>query len=73
MVPKEGIEPSQIALHDFESCASTNSATSAIIFYMVARGRIELPTQGFSILCSTTELPRLDNFFKKYPSDFIDE
>ncbi len=25
---------------------------------MVARGRIELPTQGFSVLCSTTELPR---------------
>ena len=25
---------------------------------MVARSRIELPTQGFSGLCSTTELPR---------------
>ena len=24
----------------------------------VPRGRIELPTQGFSVLCSTTELPR---------------
>ena len=29
VVPKEGIEPSWIAPHDFESCASTNSATSA--------------------------------------------
>jgi hypothetical protein len=25
---------------------------------VVPRGRIELPTRGFSILCSTTELPR---------------
>jgi hypothetical protein len=25
---------------------------------MVARGRIELPTHGFSVHCSTTELPR---------------
>ena len=28
-VPKEGIEPSLLTEHDFESCASTNSATSA--------------------------------------------
>ena len=30
---------------------------------MVPRGRIELPTQGFSGLCSTTELPWLIFFF----------
>ncbi len=29
MVPKEGLEPSWIAPHDFESCAYANSATSA--------------------------------------------
>jgi hypothetical protein len=29
LVPKERIELSWIAPHDFESCASTNSATSA--------------------------------------------
>gem|GEM_PF-3264897 len=27
MVGEEGIEPSPLARHDFESCASTNSAT----------------------------------------------
>ena len=29
------------------------------IIGVVPRGRIELPTQGFSVLRSTTELPRL--------------
>src|SRR5713101_4974016 len=29
MVPVEGIEPTLLAEHDFESCASTNSATRA--------------------------------------------
>ncbi len=29
IVPKEGIEPSLSKEHDFESCASTNSATLA--------------------------------------------
>jgi hypothetical protein len=28
-VPKEGIEPSFLSEHDFESCASAYSATSA--------------------------------------------
>ena len=31
---------------------------------MVPGGRIELPTQGFSGLCSTTELPWHDNQVK---------
>ena len=30
---------------------------------MVARGGIEPPTQGFSVLCSTTELPHHFCFF----------
>ena len=29
LVPKEGLEPTLPKEHDFESCASTNSATSA--------------------------------------------
>ena len=29
MVPVEGIEPTLLAEHDFESCASTSSATRA--------------------------------------------
>ena len=29
-VPREGVEPSRLATHDFESCAYTNSATEAI-------------------------------------------
>ena len=29
LVPKVGIEPTRPRAHDFESCASTNSATSA--------------------------------------------
>ena len=30
LVPKVGIEPTLPKEHDFESCASTNSATSAL-------------------------------------------
>ncbi len=30
IVPERGIEPPPLARHDFESCASTNSATPAI-------------------------------------------
>ena len=32
-VPREGVEPSRLATHDFESCAYTNSATEAFNFY----------------------------------------
>lgn len=28
----------------------------------MSRGGIEPPAQGFSVLCSTTELPGLNNF-----------
>jgi hypothetical protein len=31
VVPVEGIEPPLLAEHDFESCASTSSATRAIL------------------------------------------
>lgn len=32
MVGEEGIEPSHLAVHDFESCAYTNSATRPCIY-----------------------------------------
>ena len=31
-VPRVGIEPTRPKTHDFESCASTNSATKASVF-----------------------------------------
>ena len=34
-VPREGVEPSRLATHDFESCAYTNSATEAFYFYQL--------------------------------------
>ena len=48
--------------HPYQRCALTAWATRpfyTIIYKVVPRGRIELPTQGFSGLCSTTELPWL--------------
>src|SRR6202043_3185492 len=39
LVPVEGIEPPLLAEHDFESCASTNSATRALsALYIFSRG-----------------------------------
>ena len=43
------------------------------------RGRIELPTRGFSVLCSTTELPRhrisnfldINKFISKKQEDYF--
>ncbi len=37
IVPREGVEPSHLAIHDFESCAYTNSATEALRSVTVAR------------------------------------
>ncbi len=31
MMPVAGLEPARIAPHDFESCASANSATPALV------------------------------------------
>src|SRR5271166_137185 len=39
MVPVEGIEPTLLAEHDFESCASTNSATRAGSAIIAAQGK----------------------------------
>jgi hypothetical protein len=43
-VPKEGIEPSHLAVHDFESCASTNSATLASVQSLSRRDCAPAPT-----------------------------
>ena len=37
---------------------------------MVPRARIELATQGFSVLCSTTELPRPLEMFELLDRSF---
>lgn len=41
MVPVEGIEPPLLAEHDFESCASTNSATRACFYLYIIRRNIQ--------------------------------
>ena len=43
MVPVEGIEPPLLAEHDFESCASTSSATRA---YTIIRSHNPEPLSG---------------------------
>lgn len=47
--------------HPYQRCALTAWATRPLSSWIIVvpRGRIELPTQGFSGLCSTTELPWL--------------
>jgi hypothetical protein len=45
MVPEEGVEPSWITPHDFESCASASSATRALCIYSVFKNA--LPTPDF--------------------------
>ena len=70
MVGALGIEPSQHApkacvlpVYDAPYFAVKNKPVTSItwvyfLIYNVPRVRIELTTQGFSVLCSTTELPR---------------
>ncbi len=62
MVREERLELSRLAAPEPKSGVSTNSTTPAdekagfnkpALRKMVAGGRIELPTQGFSIPCST--------------------
>ncbi len=38
-VPQAGIEPAHLTVHDFESCASTSSATKACLPQLL-RGRL---------------------------------
>ena len=49
------------------SLARRCSTTEPLPHYnYVPRGRIELPTPAFSVLCSTTELPRRLDYFTKF-------
>ena len=49
------------------SLARRCSTTEPLPHYnSVPRGRIELPTPAFSVLCSTTELPRRLDYFTKF-------
>jgi hypothetical protein len=53
VVPVEGIEPPLLAEHDFESCASTSSATRArVAIYIRGRraGQKENPWPGAGLL-----------------------
>ncbi len=44
---------------DLQSCLRDSHRNKNLILdFLVPRERIELSTQGFSVLCSTTELPR---------------
>ena len=49
------------------SLARRCSTTEPLPHYnFVPRGRIELPTPAFSVLCSTTELPRRLHYSTKF-------
>ena len=39
IMPVAGLEPARIAPHDFESCASANSATSALLPRFISQNR----------------------------------
>jgi hypothetical protein len=41
-VPKEGIEPSFLTEHDFESCASAYSATSAGLLLIIPESKCQI-------------------------------
>jgi hypothetical protein len=43
-VPQAGIEPAHLTVHDFESCASTSSATKA--FLLQFQLLVQLQKQG---------------------------
>ena len=46
VVPVEGIEPPLLAEHDFESCASTSSATRARCYLYIIRQNIQRAGAG---------------------------
>lgn len=54
-IPVVGVEPTLLTEHDFESCASANSATPA---YYGGANRIRTGDKGFADLCLTTWLWR---------------
>jgi hypothetical protein len=56
MIPVVGVEPTLQKEHDFESCASANSATPA--YHYGGGNRIRTGGKGFADLCLTTWLCR---------------
>ena len=48
-VPKVGIEPTLPKEHDFESCASTNSATSALIISILTSKALVLAYRLYNL------------------------
>ena len=66
LVYKEVERKTRFELATF-SLARRCSTTEPLPHYnFVPRGRIELPTPAFSVLCSTTELPRRLDYFTKF-------
>ena len=59
MVGVGGLEPPTSPLSEVRSNRLSYTPIIILNYIVVPRGRIELPTQGFSGLCSTTELPWL--------------
>jgi chromosome partitioning protein len=57
-VPEEGIEPSHLAVHDFESCASTNSATPANMLFVCRNMIYFLCIYGKKFLILIENFPR---------------
>src|ERR1700739_3895904 len=57
LVPVEGIEPPLLAEHDFESCASTSSATRASADTYIQAGRSRQNENG--CLASTPKMGKL--------------
>ena len=57
MVGVGGLEPPTSPLSEVRSNRLSYTPIIILNYLVVPRGRIELPTQGFSGLCSTTELP----------------
>jgi hypothetical protein len=59
MVPVEGIEPTLLAEHDFESCASTSSATPACALSITPR---TLPQNRLTLFTTPVLYLYLDRF-----------
>src|SRR5262249_55520333 len=65
VVPVEGIEPPLLAEHDFESCASTSSATRAAPASISSQRKLvyrvrplTAPFQGLALMGRTGKLPQ---------------